>query len=150
MINLNDYVIYIYIISILLTITSIIINACILARLRKLGGTNVTTALKEGGELAEKVLKALNLNNVTDVIDFVKNLASGKIELPQNAQELNNQIDYWKTQYAILSADVEKYTKQDNEDKTAVLNALKLLEPYIKSMANNSSTVNSVNDIILK
>lgn len=150
MINLNDYVIYIYIISILLTITSIIINACILARLRKLGGTNVTTALKEGGELAEKVLKALNLNNVTDLVDFVKNLASGKIELPQNAQELNNQIDYWKTQYDILSADVEKYTKQDNEDKTAVLNALKLLEPYIKSMANNSSTVNSVNDIILK
>lgn len=150
MINLNDYVIYIYIISILLTITSIIINACILARLRKLGGTNVTTALKEGGELAEKVLKALNLNNITDVIEFVKNLASGKIELPQNAQELNNQIDYWKRQYAILSADVEKYTKQDNEDKTAVLNALKLLEPYIKSMANNSSTVNSVNDIILK
>lgn len=150
MINLNDYVIYIYIISILLTITSIIINACILARLRKLGGTNVTTALKEGGELAEKVLKALNLNNVTDLVDFVKNLASGKIELPQNAQELNNQIDYWKRQYDILSEDVKKYTKQDNEDKTAVLNALKLLEPYIKSMANNSSTVNSVNDIILK
>lgn len=150
MINLNDYVIYIYIISILLTITSIIINACILARLRKLGGTNVTTALKEGGAIAEKVLKALNLNNVTDLVDFVKNLASGKIELPQNAQELNNQIDYWKRQYDILSADVENYTKQDNEDKTAVLNALKLLEPYIKSMANNSSTVNSVNDIILK
>lgn len=150
MINLNDYVIYIYIISILLTITSIMINACILARFRKLGGTNVTTALKEGGELAEKVLKALNLNNVTDLVDFVKNLASGKIELPQNAQELNNQIDYWKRQYDILSEDVKKYTKQDNEDKTAVLNALKLLEPYIKSMANNSSTVNSVNDIILK
>lgn len=150
MINLNDYVIYIYIISILLTITSIIINACILSRLRKLGGTNVTTALKEGGAIAEKVLKALNLNNVTDLVDFVKNLASGKIELPQNAQELNNQIDYWKRQYDILLADVEKYTKQDNEDKTAVLNALKLLEPYIKSMANNSSTVNSVNDIILK
>lgn len=150
MINLNDYVIYIYIISILLTITSIIINACILSRLRKLGGTNVTTALKEGGAIAEKVLKALNLNNVTDLVDFVKNLASGKIELPQNAQELNNQIDYWKRQYDILSADVEKHTKQDNEDKTAVLNALKLLEPYIKSMANNSSTVNSVNDIILK
>lgn len=150
MINLNDYVIYIYIISILLTITSIIINACILARLRKLGGNNVTTAIKEGGELAEKILKALNLNNVTDLVDFVKNLASGKIELPQNAQELNNQIDYWKTQYDILAADVEKYTKQDNEDKTAVLHALKLLEPYIKSMANNSSTVNSVNDIILK
>lgn len=150
MINLNDYVIYIYIISILLTITSIIINACILSRLRKLGGTNVTTVLKEGGAIAEKVLKALNLNNVTDLVDFVKNLASGKIELPQNAQELNNQIDYWKRQYDILSVDVEKYTKQDNEDKTAVLNALKLLEPYIKSMANNSSTVNSVNDIILK
>lgn len=150
MINLNDYLIYIYIISILLTITSIIINACILARLRKLGGTNITTAIKEGGELAEKILKALNLNNVTALVDFVKNLASGKMELPQNAQELNNQIDYWKTQYDILSADVEKYTKQDNEDKTAVLNALKLLEPYIKSMANNSSTVNSVNDIILK
>ncbi len=150
MINLNDYVIYIYITSILLTITSIIINACILSRLRKLGGTNVTTALKEGGAIAEKVLKALNLNNVTDLVDFVKNLASGKIELPQNAQELNNQIDYWKRQYDILLADVEKYTKQDNEDKTAVLNALKLLEPYIKSMANNSSTVNSVNDIILK
>ena len=89
MYNIGDYIIYIYLIMIVLTIISIIVNINILRSLKKSTSKSILEGLEDGATTLSNILKKLKLESVTDVIELIKEIVTKdtgeKSNAPQNS-----------------------------------------------------------------
>lgn len=72
-----------FIVWVVLTLISIIINICIFCALRKNAKGTMASAIKNGVETASDILAKLNINGLGDAIELIKDI----IALPEGGKE---------------------------------------------------------------